>query len=404
MALTETQSGGVRHQYDFDTVCNRRGTSCLKYDFGMKRAGRDDLLPMWVADMDFRLPDSILEVIKARVDHGIFGYTDPDDDYFNVLDSWFWKRYHWHVDRSWVTITPGVVYAVATAVRALTSPGDAVLIQEPVYYPFRETIEDNGRICVSSNLVNHNGYYEIDYEDFEKKLDSSNAKLFILCSPHNPVGRVWKPEELKHLADICRKYNVPVVADEIHCDFIYEGFTFTPFAALGEEYTDHAIICTSPSKSFNIAGLQVANIIIPNRTLRTAFRRVNGASGYSQANVLGLTAAKAVYELGSDWLDELLEYLNGNLSFFRNYLKDNIPGLKLTEPEGTYLLWVDFSHVVKSYSELKHLVQDEAHLWLDDGVIFGKESELYERFNIACPRSTLEQALSQLKQAVQNHQ
>lgn len=388
-------------RYDFDRIISRKGTSCLKYDTGSERIGRSDLLPMWVADMDFALPEEILDVIRKRVDHGIFGYTDPDAAYYDTLEAWFRRRYGWTIDRSQVTVTPGVVYAIAAAVRALTSPGDAVIIQEPVYYPFREDIEKNGRICINSPLVNHDGRYEIDFDDFEKKLTESRAKLFILCSPHNPVGRVWTPEELRHLGDICLAHQVPVVADEIHCDFIFPGYHFTPYASLGEPYISHAIICTSPSKSFNLAGLQVSNIIIPDETLRKAFRKVNDANGYSQANVLGLTAAKAVYDLGDAWLDQLLDYLNGNLIFFRDYLNENLPELRLIEPEGTYLLWVDCSGIAHSYRELKHLIRDGAHLWLDDGVIFGKESALYERFNIACPRATLAQALSQLKDAVQ---
>ncbi len=393
--------------YDFDKITDRRNTSCLKYDFGKARMGREDLLPMWVADMDFPLPPEVLSCLRERVDHGIFGYTDPDDVYYDILERWFRHRYGWEIRREWNTVTPGVVYALATAVRALTEPGDAVLIQEPVYYPFREVIEDNHRVCVSSPLIRRmegqESRYVMDLADFEEKIRQNHVKLFLLCSPHNPVGRVWSRDELERVSEICLRYQVRVVVDEIHCDFIFSGHHFTPYGTLEESYVENAVICTSPSKSFNMAGLQTANILIPNEQLRLAFKKENAAAGYSQGNVMGITAVKAVYEKGEEWLDALLVYLEENLNFFRQYLKENIPGARLIEPEGTYLLWVDFSGVVDNYGELHTLLVDKAHLWLDEGVIFGGENALFARFNIACPRSILEQGLSQLAKAVQQN-
>ncbi len=390
--------------YDFDRITDRKNTSCLKYDFGKARMGREDLLPMWVADMDFPLPREVLEVLHGRIEHGIFGYTDPDDEYYAVLKKWFSHRYGWQIEREWNTVTPGVVYALATAVRALTEPGDAVLIQEPVYYPFREVIRDNHRVCVSSPLVRRvdgdKSRYVMDLADFEEKIKQNKVNLFLLCSPHNPVGRVWSREELERVSEICLRHQVRIVVDEIHCDFIFSGHHFTPYGTLEEKYVENAVICTSPSKSFNIAGLQTANILIPDRTLRLAFKKENAAAGYSQGNVMGITAVKAVYEKGERWLDALRAYLEENLVFFREYLEKNIPGAGLIEPEGTYLLWVDFSGVVDSYGELHSLLVDKAHLWLDEGVIFGGENALFARFNIACPRSVLEQGLSQLAEAV----
>ncbi len=390
--------------YDFDRITDRKNTSCLKYDFGKARMGREDLLPMWVADMDFPLPREVLEALHGRIEHGIFGYTDPDDEYYAVLKKWFSHRYGWQIEREWNTVTPGVVYALAAAVRALTEPGDAVLIQEPVYYPFREVIRDNHRVCVSSPLVRRvdgdKSRYVMDLADFEEKIKQNKVKLFLLCSPHNPVGRVWSREELERVSEICLRHQVRIVVDEIHCDFIFSGHHFTPYGTLEEKYTENAVICTSPSKSFNIAGLQTANILIPDRTLRLAFKKENAAAGYSQGNVMGITAVKAVYEKGERWLDALRAYLEENLVFFREYLEKNIPGAGLIEPEGTYLLWVDFSGVVDSYGELHSLLVDKAHLWLDEGVIFGGENALFARFNIACPRSVLEQGLSQLAEAV----
>ena len=388
------------HSYSFDQKVNRQGTSCLKYDFGMQRMGRRDLLPLWVADMDFPLPDEILDILKQRVAHGIFGYTDPDDSYYEALTGWFARRHGWSIRQEWNTVTPGVVYALAAAVRAFTRPGDAILIQEPVYYPFHEVIEQNGRVCVRSPLRLISGHYEMDLSDLEQRITKYNVRLMLLCSPHNPVGRVWTRDELTAVGRICRKHQVLVVADEIHADFVFQGYHFTPYGTLDKELVQNAVICTSPSKSFNIAGLQTANILIPNPELRTAFQQENAATGYSQGNVLGITAVEAVCNHGDAWLDALLAYLQGNLAFFREFLRTKIPEISLIEPEGTYLLWVDFSRAVSSYEELHRLIVDKAHLWLDEGIIFGKEHALFMRFNIACPRSTLEQALTQLEKAL----
>ena len=388
--------------FDFDRIIDRRGTACLKYDFGLKRAGREDLLPMWVADMDFALPENILARIHERIDHGIFGYTDPDDAYYKAVESWFERRCGWKINREWISVVPGVVYGIAAAVRALTKSGDAVIIQEPVYYPFREMIEENGRVCINSQLVEKDGRYEMDLADFEQKIREYKVKAFILCSPHNPVGRVWSREELRAVGDICLKNGVRMIVDEIHCDFIFPGHSFTPFALLGETYSKNAVFCTSPSKTFNMAGLQVANILIPDEQLRKAFRKINSANGYSQANAAGLAAARAVYEEGDAWLDALRDYLAGNLDYMRSFLKEKLPQLRMIEPEGTYLVWVDFSGLTESFEDLLHLVRDEAHLWLDEGAIFGEETRLFERFNIACPRSVLKEALESLEQAVQS--
>lgn len=388
-------------KYNFDKIIERRGTSSLKYDFGPERMGRDDLMPLWVADMDFALPDEILDVIRERVDHGIFGYTDPDAAYFEAVKGWFGRHYGWRPENEWITVTPGVVYAIAVAVRAFTKPGDSVIIQEPVYYPFRETIEMNGRRCISSDLVLRSGRYEIDFEDFERKIADNDVKAFILCSPHNPAGRVWSREELQRLCGICIAHNVIVIDDEIHCDFIYPGHEFVPLASLGEKYLNNAVVATSPSKTFNIAGLQVANTIIADEKLRRTFRFENAAGGYSQGNAVGMTACRAVYESGDQWLSELIDYLAENVDLVRKFVRERLPGITLIEPEGTYLLWLDCSGAAEDYEDLRHLVVDEARLWLDDGIIFGKKTEMFERINIACPRKILVTALSRLEDAVE---
>ena len=383
-------------RYDFDKVTDRHGTSSLKYDFGIERRRRDDLLPLWVADMDFKLPEEILDDIRDRVNHGIFGYTDPKEDYQKAVANWYGKRHGFEIKKDWNTVVPGIVYAIAVAVRAFTNPGESVIIQEPVYYPFRETIELNKRKVVNNQLVYKDGHYEIDFEDFEKKVVEENVKLFLLCSPHNPAGRVWTKEELLKLGDICVKHNVTIFADEIHSDFVFKGYKHTSFITLGEKYTENLILGTSPSKTFNIAGLQIANIIIPDEAVRAKFKIENAAAGYSQCNVIGLTATKACYEKGGQWVDELLTYLEGNLDYIRSFIKEKLPKIKLIEPEGTYLIWLDFADAFDNYRELRKFIEDEAKLWLDGGVIFGRETALFERINIASPRSIIEQAMEQL--------
>ena len=389
-------------QYDFDTYIDRRGTSCIKWDFGMERKGRDDLLPLWVADMDFKLPDEIVSDITNRASQGVFGYTDPKADYFDAVNGWFERRHGFKVDHDWITITHGVVYGIVLAIRAFTEPGEAVMIQQPVYYPFAESVRVNKRKLVNNQLVYKDGKYEIDFDDFEKKIVEEKVKLFLLCSPHNPVGRVWSRDELIRIADICKRHDVYVFADEIHSDFIYSSFAHTSYMTLGDGYRDKLILGTSPSKTFNMAGLQVANIIIPNKDVREKFRYENMITGYSQCNAVGLEATKSVYTKGDKWVDELIEYLEGNLSFVRDFLKEKLPKVKLVEPEGTYLIWLDFSKITDSHKELEDLIVDKAHLWLDPGIIFGKETSLFERINIACPRSILKQAMEQLYDAISN--
>lgn len=390
--------------YNFDEKVDRRGTSCLKYDFGMKRKGRDDLLPLWVADMDFKLPDEILKDLHKRIDHGIFGYTEADEEYFAALDRWFFNHHGYHVEPETVTVGCGVVYGLATGVKAFTEEGDVVLIQQPVYYPFREVIEDNGRRFINNQLRYEDGRYTIDFEDFEKKIVEHGVKVFILCNPHNPVGRVWTKEELEQMGDICLRHDVVIMDDEIHCDFVFPGYQFTSFMNLDEKYRKNLVLYTSPSKTFNVAGMQPANIIIPDETLRSAYRRANAAAGYSQGNVMGMAAVKAVYTKGDAWVKELVEYINGNKEYMKEFVKENFPKAYFVEPEGTYLIWIDFSGYGFTDEELEHVMVEEAKLWLDCGKVFGPATAQFERFNIACPRATVVQAMEQLKQAIDNHQ
>ncbi|EJO23461.1 putative C-S lyase [Selenomonas sp. FOBRC6] len=384
---------------NFDEIIDRRNTSCLKYDFAAERGYPADILPFWVADMDFRAPAPVIAAIKERADHGIFGYTQVKDDYFTVLQNWFRTRHDWTVERSDLIITPGVVFAIANAIRAFTKKGESILIQQPVYYPFANMIRQNERVLVDSPLRLIEGHYEIDFEDFEQKVIEHSVKLFILCSPHNPVGRVWTRAELEQLAAVCLRHNIIVVADEIHEEFVRPGFHHIPFASLSEEAAAITVTCTSPSKTFNLAGLQISNIFIRNAQLRRRFKEELGRTGYDEPNTLGLTGAKAAYEHGAEWLTQLLAYIEENYARTKSFLAAHLPKVKIIEPEGTYLLWLDFSAYGLTDEALNEKIIRDAHLWLDDGPIFGAGGSGFQRINIACPWATLETGLQNLAEA-----
>lgn len=384
----------------FDEIIDRKNTNSLKYDFAIERGRPEDILPLWVADMDFKVADEITDAITKVVSHGIYGYTDSKDDYFDALKNWYLTNYSWEIKKEWLVKTPGVVYAIATAIRAFTNPGDAIIIQQPVYYPFFKMIQLNDRVVVNSPLVNHDGFYEMNFEEFEQKIIDNKVKVFILCSPHNPVGRVWTTEELTRIGEICLKHNVLVISDEIHSDFIYEGYKHTVFSSLSEEFKNNSIICTAPSKTFNLAGLQISNVFIANEDLRKRFIREKAKTGYDEVNTIGLTAAKAAYSEGKAWLDGMRSYLKDNLDYVREFLNERLPMLKLVEPQGTYLIWIDFRGLGLTESEREDLIVNKAKLWLDTGSMFGVDGKGYERINIACPRSILKKALEQLEDAI----
>ena len=384
-------------KYNFDEVIDRHGTDCLKYDFGMKRKGRDDLLPLWVADMDFRLPDEILDEFHKRIDHGIFGYTDPLDEYFDAMNHWFSTRYGYTIEPEWVTLGAGIVYALGTSVRAFTEEGDAMMVMQPVYYPFSEVIKNDGRKLVNCQLRYENDHYSIDFEKMEQMIKEENVKALIFCNPHNPVGRVWTREEMEKVAEICLKYNVIWMVDEMHCDFIFPGHEFTSCMNLDKKFHEIIALYSSPGKTFNVAGLQPANIIIPNEELRKKYQWANTQAAYSQGSLMGQLAVKVCYTKGADWVDELVEYIYENVKYMSRYVKENFPKAKMVEPEGTYLVWVDFSGYGFSNAELEHLMLEEAKLWLDSGIIFGPETAQFERFNVACPRVMVEHIIYQDK-------
>ncbi|MGE4548382.1 MAG: MalY/PatB family protein [Intestinibacillus sp.] len=388
-------------QYNFDMVTERWGTDSLKYDFAARRDKPADILPLWVADMDFPAPPAVLEALAEKSRHGIFGYSDAaGEDYFDALAAWYGEHFGWKLSPRWLLKSPGVVFAICAAIRALTEAGDAVLLQQPVYYPFQYAVENNGRRLVVNELVYADGRYTVDLNDFEDKIVKNQVKLFILCSPHNPVGRVWTREELTAMGDLCVKHGVRVVSDEIHADFVYPGHRHQVFAALKDEFADISITCTSPSKTFNLAGLQISNIWISNAEIRRRVRAEIHKTGYDLPNVMGLVACRAAYTRGAPWLDALKEYLFANLDYVRSFLAEQLPQIRLVEPEGTYLLWLDCRALGLPDDQLDELIIRRAGLWLDAGTLFGVGGEGFQRVNIACPRTTLERALKKLKAAV----
>lgn len=387
-------------KYDFSQVIERNNTLSIKYDFAKERKKPSDLLSLWVADMDFPVAQEIKDALIERCNHGIFGYSEVKTPYYEVIAKWYQEKFNWSTKKQWLVKTPGVVAAIANAIRAFTNIGDAVLIQKPVYYPFFLTIEDNQRKVVNNSLVYKNGRYEMDFVDFEEKIISHKVKLFVLCSPHNPVGRVWNKEELLKIGDICLKHKVIVVADEIHADFVYHGHQHQVFANLKTDYQEITVTCTAPSKTFNIAGLQVSNIFIANENLRKKFKQELKKTANADINVMGLIACQAAYSQGEDWLRQVKIYIAENLEYVKTFLRDNLPQVKLVEPEGTYLLWLDFRELNLTEEELEDLIINKAKLWLDGGTMFGTEGVGFQRINIACPQKILIQAFTQLKEVL----
>ena len=385
---------------DFDTIIDRKGTNSLKYDFAAENGMPEDILPLWVADMDFRISSYIQDAVAVQAAHGIYGYSDRKESYFEAVSGWMKNRHDWEVQPEWLVNTPGVVFALSMAVRAYTRPGDAVMIQQPVYYPFAGVVKNNGRRLVSNTLVqDENGSYRMDMADFERKLTEEEIKLVILCSPHNPVGRVWDREELEAVGDLCAARGVPVVSDEIHADFTY-GKKHYVFAGLKEAYREISVICTAPSKTFNIAGLQVSNIFIPNEKLRRKFCKELAATSYRELNSVGMAACEAAYRHGGEWYEAMIDYVKGNIEFTKGFLREHLPEIKLAETEGTYLLWLDMRALGMTAEQLEDFVVRKAGLWLDGGTMFGETGAGFQRINAACPRATLRLALEKLERAV----
>lgn len=382
---------------NFDEIIERKGTDCLKYDFAVKRGKPEDVLPFWVADMDFRTTSYVEDALIERAKHGIFGYSESQEDYFHAIAGWMHRRHHWDVEPDWLIKTPGVVFALAMAVKAFTEAGDCVLIQQPVYYPFSEVIQDNGRVVVSNDLyLGTDNRYHMDLEDFEQKIVEHHVKLFLLCNPHNPSGRVFTREELTGMGEICLKHGVTVVCDEIHNDFVFQG-EHTVFASIKKEYADISVTCTSPSKTFNLASMLISNIFISNEKLRQRFQHEVNAAGISQLSVLGLVATQAAYEHGDEWYEKMMAYVKSNIDYARNYVEEYLPGVKMINGEGTYLVWLDFRGTGIETEELDRRIIYDAKLWLDSGKIFGKTGEGFQRINVAAPRKTITECFERIR-------
>ena len=386
--------------FDFDSVIDRRGTDSVKFDFAAENGYDPDILPLWVADMDFQAPPCVRKALAERVEHGIFGYSDVKADYYDAVCDWFASRFDWAPKAEWVVKTPGVVFALSAAVRVLTQPGDAVLVQPPVYYPFYKVVEQNGRTLVENPLIYENGRYTIDFADMERKIVENSVKLFILCSPHNPICRVWTESELRTLGDICLRHGVQVVADEIHCDFALPGFVHTPFLKACPDMAERTVVCTAPSKTFNLAGLQVSNLFIPGEDMRNAYLAELDRISYHSLNCMGTLACKAAYREGGEWLDACKAYMPENLNYVRAFLAEHLPKVRLVEPEGTYFAWLDCTDLGLTKEELDDRIINKAGVWLDSGAIFGACTAQFQRVVLACPLATLQKALERLRNAL----
>lgn len=387
-------------RYDFDTVIDRRNTDCAKWDGMAPLFGTNDLLPMWVADMDFTAPPEVIEALRERVEHGIFGYTRRFEPYREAIAGWFLRRHDWKINTDWIRHAPGVVPALAAAIMAFTQPGEGILVQPPVYYPFFSTIKGRGRTVVENPLKLLNGRFEMDFDDLEKKLDDSAVKLVFLCSPHNPVGRVWSREELVTFGAICAARGVVVVSDEIHCDILYKGARHTPLADVSDAMRESTITTIAPSKTFNIAGLATAAVVIPSKRLRDNYQSVIDFVHIDGGNVFGTTALEAAYTKGDAWLDELLHYLEGNLDFIDTFLAEHLPEVSLLRPEGTYVPLLDCRSLKLSGPQLEKLLVEKGKVALDGGHWFGTGGEGFVRINIATPRSLLKDGMERIARAI----
>lgn len=386
--------------YQFDRIISRAGTSSMKYDAARPENAPEDLLSMWIADMDFETLPEVKQALQRRVENGIFGYTCMPDTYRKAVAGWMLRRHSWEIAPESIVVTPGVVPTIKNVLDMLTRKGDAVLIQPPVYYPFSTAIRLTERREVRNDLIYSGGRYQIDFEDFERKIVNDHVKLFILCNPHNPVGRVWSREELRRMGEICRAHQVLVLADEIHHDFIFPGETHTPFVCAGEGFEDFTITCTAPSKTFNLAGLKTSNIIVSNQALREAFRKGITRAGLGGLNCFGVFATEAAYTYGDRWVDELVAYIHQNFVFLDQALRERVPAVKLVPQEGLYMAWLDCSGLGKQGDELfQFFVQ--AGIWPDKGEDFGGNGTGFTRLNLACPRSIVAQAVDRLQRAAE---
>ncbi len=383
-------------KYNFDEIIPRRGTNSYKWD----SAGDADVLPMWVADMDFRTAPPVVEALRKRVEHGIFGYVRVPDAYYEAVTNWFARRHDWQIEKEWIIYTTGVVPALSAVIKALTVSGDKVMVQTPVYNCFFSSIRNNGCGMIANPLIYRNGTYQIDFADLEQKAADPSVKVLLLCNPHNPAGRVWTKQELTRIGDICIRNNVWVVADEIHCELVFPGHTYIPFASISQEFLMHSVTCTSPSKAFNLAGLQIANIISANTDIRMKIDKAININEVCDVNPFGVEALMAAYTDGEEWLEELKQYLFANYNYLRAYFEEYLPEFPVSMLEGTYLVWVDCSVLNQSSDEIVKTLLKRVKLWVNEGSLYGEIGEGFIRINIACPRQQLIEGLNRLRRAL----
>ena len=378
-----------QEKYDFDEIVPRRGTNSYKWD----SAANADIIPLWVADMDFRTAPAVTEALKKRVEHGIFGYTRVPDEYYDAVIEWFSRRHGLHIRKEWIIYTSGVVPAVSAVIKALTVPGDKVLIQTPVYNCFFSSIRNNGCGTVASPLRRTGNTFEIDFDDFEAKASDPDVKVFLLCSPHNPVGRVWTRDELVKMGEICIRNGVIVISDEIHCELVYPGHKHVPFASISPEFAARSVTCVSPSKAFNIAGLQIADIVAADPEIREKIDKAININEVCDVNPFGVIATVAAYGKGEPWLEQLLDYIRGNYDFMVRFCAEKLPEFPIAELQGTYLAWMDCSVLGEKSEIMEEELMKNAGIWLNAGTMYGAEGEGWLRWNLACPRARLEEAL-----------
>ncbi len=386
-------------RYNFDEQIERRNSGCYKYDYAGAYFGTDKILPMWVADMDFRTPDFIMEAIRERARHEILGYSVKPDSFFSAIIDWYGKRQNWHIDKEWIQFSPGVVPALSMAVKAFSSRGDKVIVQPPVYHPFFSVVRENGRVPLYNPLKEEDGTWKMDLDDLKDKIDEK-TKLILLSHPHNPAGRVWTREELAGLASICLENDIIIISDEIHSDLLFEPHLHIPLATLSDEIASKTLTCVAPSKTFNTAGLSSSVVVIPDQTLREGFSHEINTGHLGMGNIFGVVALEAAYSMGEDWLEQLLVYLQGNIKLLDDFITDRLPGVRMTPPEATYLAWLDMKELGLKGKKLRQFLIEKAGVGLNDGATFGPGGEGYQRLNFASPRSLLEQALEQIETAI----
>ena len=386
--------------YDFDRIHDRRGTASYKWDQSAKLFGREDVIPMWVADMDFPAPPEVVETLTRRAAHGIYGYTVRTQSYYDAVADWLRRRHNWNIRQEWITSSPGVVVALSILVDELTEPGDGVILQAPVYYPFYDVIRMNGRRVVNNALVERDGRYVMDYALLEEQM-AAGAKMMLLCSPHNPGGRVWTEEELRRLGELALKYGVILVSDEIHHDLVFKPHRHIPTASLSEELAMNTVTCFAPSKTFNLPGLQASTVIIPNPEFRRRYNYRLKALSLHMESYFGGHALEAAYRYGEPWLEALLDYLKGNLDELERFFAERLPECRVMRPEGTYLVWVDCRALTDEPAELKKLMFEEAGVAFNEGSVFGDEGRGFVRINIACPRRLMLEGLGRFASAVE---